>query len=328
MAGAGSRDAAARPRTRAFRALGTEVAIHLWPAPGTEARAEAALARAEVFLRRAEARLSRFEPDSEIGRLNRAGGRAVRVSRLTATVIEAALEAAHSTGGLFDPTVHAALVAAGYDRDFQQIGEQTGEGGAPGPAVPGGYRLVEFDRRSRSVRLPAGVGLDLGGIAKGWLADALVRRLRRLGKVLADLGGDLACTLPPEDEATWEVGIADPWDDGQTLGWLEVGQGGVATSGVARRRWRTAAGWQHHLIDPRTGAPAASDLLAATVVAPTATAAEVAAKSALLLGGSAGARALAASPHLAGVLVTVRGEIITVGEVAWAPARTMEVARP
>ncbi len=103
-----------------LHAFGTEVELRLWP-DGTGDGAAAALGRAEQFLRGAEARLSRFLPESDIARVNRAAGSPVHVSRLTLDIVGAALAAAEATGGLFDPTLHAALVAAGYDGSFEQI---------------------------------------------------------------------------------------------------------------------------------------------------------------------------------------------------------------
>lgn len=310
---------------RAFRALGTDIDLRLWPAPGRQAPGAAALARAVTFLRRAEARLSRFDAGSDIGRLNRAAGRPVHVSGLTCRVIGAALDAAQATGGLFDPTVYRALRAAGYDRSFEQLGARRPPAGTGATAgATGHFQEVVLDRRAGRVCLPAGAGLDLGGIAKGWLADVVVQRLGAYGAAAADLGGDLALTGPPPGQDTWEVEVVDPRDQRSTLGWLLVRRGGVATSGVLRRRWQTGRGPAHHLIDPRTGRPADSDLAAVTVVAPAAAAAEVAAKAVLLLGSADGRRILEQSESLAGVLVPKRGPAVAVGEVAWRPAATVE----
>ncbi len=169
------------------------------------------------------------------------------------------------------------------------------------------------DRRAATLRVAAGVGLDLGGIAKGWLADAVVRRLQRYGAALADLGGDIALGGTPPAPDAWEIDVANPRDDARVLGRLRLRGGGVATSGVLGRRWVTANGIQHHIIDPRTGHPTITDLLTVTVAAPSATTAEVAAKAALLLGVKEGCRALAMSDHLAGVLMPVQGPPLVIG---------------
>lgn len=295
------------PLCRSFTAMGTEIELQLWPDAGQEQAARRALGRAARSVLLADRRLSRFRPDSELSRINR--GEAGPVSAMTFAVIAAALEAARATGGLFDPTVHGAMLAAGYDRTFTQL---VGQVVTPAAVVapPARFSDVRLDARTRTVTLPPGVGLDLGGIAKGWLADVLAQRLARYGGALVDLGGDIAVAGTPPDADGWEIEIADPFGRELPLAELWMEAGGVATSGVLRRQWQTAAGWQHHLIDPRTGRPAESDVLAVTVVAPTATAAEVAAKAALLLGAVQGLAALDAAPQLAGLLVTATDGVV------------------
>ncbi|MBI4498444.1 MAG: FAD:protein FMN transferase [Chloroflexi bacterium] len=302
-------DRAPRMAHRAFPAMNTDIDLRLWPAPKCAAAARRALARAAAFVRTAEARLSRFDPASEIARLNR--GERGPVSPLTYRIVAAALASARATGGLFDPTVYGVLLAAGYDRSFPALKEGAASAPVEAGRLAGRYRDVALDPHTRTIRLPPGVGLDLGGIAKGWLADAVARRLGRHGAALADLGGDIAVAGAPPGCDGWEVEVADPDERGRPLVVLCLRSGGVATSGVLRRRWQTDQGWQHHLIDPRTGLPARTDLSAVTVVAPTATAAEVAAKAALLLGSAAGQRALESSPGLAGLLVQRDGTVRT-----------------
>lgn len=304
---------------RSLHACGTEVELHLVPAAGREEAARSALRRAVRWLRDAERRLSRFDPASEISRVNRAAGTPTPVSQLTFAVIEAALVAADGTRGLFDPTVERALTAAGYDRSFEKLSEAPPALAAPwSVGTPGGYRDVTLDRRARTVHLPADVGLDLGGIAKGWLADRLAERLAGYGDAVADLGGDLALAGGAAEQP-WEIEVADPFGDG-VLGILRASAGGVATSGVTRRRWRTAGGEAHHLIDPRTGRPARTDLASVTIVAPSAVEAEVAAKVILLLGSGVGGRAVEVSHGLGAVLVGANGEITIRGAISWQPA--------
>ena len=303
------------PLVQAFHGFGTEVCVRLWPRPGREQEAAGALQRAVALLRRAERRLSRFDPRSDLSRINRRAGEPVRVGRLTRAVVAEALAAAHATGGLFDPTVLRAVQAAGYDRDFALLAKG-GAVTADAPDVPRArFRAVEIDWQAGTVRVPVGAELDLGGIAKGWLADAVVRRLRRYGAALADLGGDIAVAGRPPGEEAWQIEVADPWDGPRPLVVLHLrpGTAGVATSGVLRRRWSTPDGPRHHIIDPRTGRPACTDLVQVTVAAPRAAAAEAAATAALLLGRDKAATVLALSGCLAGVLVDVHGTVTSVG---------------
>ncbi|HEY7295687.1 MAG TPA: FAD:protein FMN transferase [Dehalococcoidia bacterium] len=311
----------------AFRAMGTEIALAVWPWPDHETAADEALWREVTFLRDAEALLSRFQPDSEISRLNRGAG-PLRVSPLTFEAIQVALAAAAASGGLFDPTVYRALLAAGYDRSFSELGgsanRRPSRSALPWQAAR--WQEIRLDAAEQTVALPAGVGLDLGGIAKGWLADGVAERLGAHGPALIDLGGDIAVHGLPPDADRWAIDVDGP--AGALLGTLRVaGPSGVATSGITRRRWQMGVGIGHHLIDPRTGAPALTDLLSVTVVAPTAAAAEVAAKGVLLLGSTLGHAALMLAPDLAGVLVRQDGGLLTAGNLDWSPvaATTAEV---
>lgn len=243
--------------TRTLAGMGTTIELSLDAPDGPEAGA--ALDRAVRAFEEVERTCSRFRPDSELSRLNRR--RAGVVSPLLADVLRAALDGRARTGGLFDPTVHDAVVAAGYDRAFERIDA------CPAlPPAPGGAD-VALD--GRHVRLGPGARIDLGGIAKGYAADRACDELARVGRCLVDAGGDVAVS------GTWIVGV----DGGPAL---ELTDAAVATSGRDRRRWRCGDAFAHHLIDPATGAPAETRTLRATVVAPTATEAEVLAKAAFL----------------------------------------------
>lgn len=271
---------------RSFRAMGTDVELLLDAERGAEG--DMALERAEHEFERLEQLLSRFRPDSELSALNRvgvieAGDDLVRVTSL-------ALEARERTGGLFDPTVHDALVAAGYDRTFDQLPTH-------GPPVAaracGGGVHIE----GRRIRLEPGFHLDLGGIAKGYAVDRAADLLGGAGPCLVNAGGDLVARDRP-----WPVGVETA--DGQIS--LSLENGAIATSGTDRRRWRRGRTEAHHLIDPTLGLPAASDYLRVTVVAATATEAEVLAK-AVFLGAPVQGPA---------VLVTTGGETVLAGGLA------------
>ncbi len=294
-----------------FRAMNTDVLIAVhgrWPFAGRALRDAAAIVAAY------ERTLSRFDPQSELSHLNRTPGRAVRVSPLLFAAVRAALAAAAATGGLFDPTVLDALEAAGYDRSFDEIGAP---GGAATTTVTSrvpvrvaGWERVQVDPAARTVTLPAGVRLDLGGIGKGMAVDAAADRLRRFPGALVDAGGDVRVDGHSPEGGPWRVGVQDPRDPDRDLAVLEVVAGGVATSSVMRRRWRQDGEERHHLIDPRTGASARTDVLAATVVAPTATEAETFAKAAVIAGAEDGTRLLERR-GLAGLLVLRDGDLHT-----------------
>jgi thiamine biosynthesis lipoprotein len=269
-----------------------------------------------------EATLTRFSPDSELSRLNSDPGRDVAVSAVLFTVVTAAVEAARDTAGSFDPTLLRQLEALGYDRTFAEVRRRRLMDGAASPpaARPGGaWRDVHLDPVRRSVRLPAGAGLDLGGIAKGMAVDAAIACLMDSGCVTAavDAGGDLAVVGLPAGESGWPVRIELP-EDGPQRGRPEGGRvvrldaGALATSGTSRRRWWMGGREVHHLLDPRTGRSADSGVWSATAVADTCQAAEVAATVAFLLGPSDGARWLDRR-DLDGLLVLPDGRQVEAG---------------
>jgi FAD:protein FMN transferase len=282
---------------RSFRAMGTEIELLLDADEGNSQ-----LARAEDEFRRLEAELSRFRPDSELSRLNRAGEARVGPDLLELT--SRALEARERTGGRFDPTVHDALAAAGYDRSFEVIDGTASRPRAQQPRCGG---RVTVDAASSRVTLEPGYRLDLGGIAKGWAADRVLALLREAGPALVNAGGDLAAGGRP-----WQVGVET--SEGTIT--LELDRGALATSGRDRRRWIQDGRPRHHLIDPATALPADGDLLTVTVAAPTAEEAEVLATSLFLAGGSELAAAEADADGIAAVIVTRDGATRLAGGLA------------
>jgi thiamine biosynthesis lipoprotein len=260
---------------RAFRSMGTDVEVLLDGV--NEVDAPAAFSWAQGEFERLEALFSRFRDDSELSRLNADGE--IDASPDMLAVVSAALRARERTGGRFDPTVHDALVAAGYDRTFELVARRTVRAGAsPGPA--GGAARIEDGR----IELAPGVRLDLGGIVKGYAADCVAAELSTIAACLVNAGGDVAVRGVPSLGA-WGVAVETP-DGSMTLALVA---GGLATSGADRRRWRTEAGERHHLIDPRTGRSADSDILRVTAAAGSAVEAEILAKALFLAGEHAGA---------------------------------------
>ncbi len=296
-----------------FRAMSTEVTV---AAPGLSASAERDLAHVvAVVFAAAEQRFSRFRADSELSRLNRAGGPTPVSPALLAALVAARAHAARS-GGLFDPTIARALEAAGYDRPFAR--GALDRAAPPAPQAPARFADVAIDEAARVVACPPGVALDLGGVIKGRTVDEAARLLPAVGFI--DAGGDAALRGDGPDGDGWEVDVEDPADARRVVVTLRVRDRAVATSAPNRRRWRAGDVHAHHLIDPRTGRPAVTDLAQATALAATAEDADVAAKVAFLLGADAGARWLERA-GLAGVLLGVDGAVHLVGDVEVVPPR-------
>jgi thiamine biosynthesis lipoprotein len=215
-------------------------------------------------------RLSRFDPRSDLSCLNADPRACVPAAPLLRTAVAAALRAASLTGGLVDPTLLGALRRAGYRESPTHILPPSlarGLGSAPPrrPARPNPvaeWRAVEVDDRAGVIFRRPGLELDLGGSVKGWAADLVAARFERYGRCAVDCGGDLR--VAAGRGAPWEVRVRHPLT-GAIAHTLRVRAGGVATSGIDARVWQRPEGdFAHHLIDPATGTPAWTGLVAAT----------------------------------------------------------------
>jgi thiamine biosynthesis lipoprotein len=303
-----------------FRAMGSEVRA-LVAASGP--RAERRVARVARWFEAWARRLSRFDPQSELSTLNACSGSAVVASPTLRAAMRAALSVAEWSDGLVAPTVLDAVEAAGYDRSFEAlVGADRGAPDARAPRDPQTWRGIALDDLARTIALPAGARIDLGGTAKGWAADRAAARLGELGPALVDAGGDLAVSGPLLEGRPWTIAVADPHLPGANIGILAVRGGGVATSGRDYRKWQRGGVWQHHIVDPRTGRPAVTDVLSATVTAPSALEAEAAAKVVVVLGAARGLRWLDARLGLGAIVVCEDGRVL----VSEALARSCDLA--
>jgi len=272
---------------------------------GTAAAVERVVATVSLL----EARWSRFLASSDISRINAADGRPVAVSDETLLAVDLALAGRSRTGGRFDPTVLAALVQAGYDRDFAATAARSAAGAisAPGPGSPAAA-AVALDLDAGTVAVAHGHGVDLGGVGKGLAADLAAAAALTAGAegVCVNLGGDLRVAGDAPGPGGWGVVVDDPNRSATTLAIVGLAAGGLATSSTRRRRWRHAGGrGAHHVIDPVAGEPAATDLAAVTVIAASAADAEILATAALVAGAGAGL-ALLEGEGTAALLVTER----------------------
>jgi len=257
----------------------------LWSTTGTVVVTDPAALGSVVEIVRAglddvERACSRFRADSEISGL--APGRN-RLSPMLADLVGTALDAAEASAGLVDPTVGAVIRRLGYDRSIELLPAD----GAPVSLVQQvpGWRQVHL--YGDKLDLPTGLQLDLGATAKARAADLMARRAAdTVGVgVLVELGGDVA-TAGPGPTGGWQVLVQDTDDDPADQVTLQPGWA-VATSSTVRRAWRRGGVRLHHIVDPRTAAPAASVWRSATVAAATCTEANTASTAAVILGHEA-----------------------------------------
>jgi thiamine biosynthesis lipoprotein len=268
---------------RSWRSMGSTAEMIVY-GEGSEAAADWAVHASEQM----EQAWSRFRPDSELSRLNASPGRAVEVSPLLWAALERAARGWQETDGFFDPTILPSLRRIGYDRNFADVERDGDSPVLPLPAV--GFGSVVLDATHRTVTLPPGVEIDLGGIGKGLAADLTVIGLRRQGIMSASVsfGGDLRVTGPgPDDEGVWDTMVENPFDDTELLRFPLVEEAIVQSTRLFRT-WNRGGEQQHHLVDPRTGRAAQTGVAAVVITGPEAWRSEVLAKAALIAGPDRG----------------------------------------
>jgi thiamine biosynthesis lipoprotein len=265
-----------------FRALGTDVFVAV-----RDARELAAATRlTRAVLSDVDDVASRFRPDTDLVAVNRDPGRWVTVDPLLVTAVVAAVAAAEATDGLVSPLLGRPLVELGYDRDFGALVERSDapELVSPPPRLDA-WREIGTDPAGR-VRIPAGTALDLGSIGKAWAADLCATACERqlAAAALVSVGGDLRIAAP--DDGTWPVALSEQ-PGGPVTGVVHLDRGGLATSSTRVRRWGSRGVRRHHLLDPRTGLPAAEVWHTVTATGDTCAAANTATTAAVVLGAEA-----------------------------------------
>jgi thiamine biosynthesis lipoprotein len=274
---------------------------------------------AEDEVHRLERLWSRFRIDSEISRLNAAGGAWVELSTETIDLLARAEVAWRVLGGWFDPFMGRQLAAAGYDRDFQLLCAPRSAAGPPAraqhPTAPirrrrkGDASPLELD--GARARLHCGVAFDPGALGKGLAADVVSRRLLDAGAegALVNLGGDLRAR-GRAPEGGWRIAVDDPFDPHRPpVAIIGVDDSGLCTSTALKRRWTNPDGTTgHHVLDPRTGAPARVDIASITVTAPDGWLAEALTTAAMLAGPEEGRAMLDRYPATA-IVVHLDGRL-------------------
>lgn len=287
--------------TLAFRAMGCQVNIWL----ETDQDGDRLLREVPAEVESIEAVLSRFRPESELSHLNQNIGEWVEVSETLLANVLAAKQGARITNGLYHPMLHDALVAAGYDRSFDQI--ESSEAAIAIPPVTD-WQSIQVNIPQRKVRIPAPV--DVGGVAKGWTAEKIANRLAVYGACLVDMGGDMAARGTPQDQAGWVVAVAEPGGQEGDIVQVIVRNAAIVTSGKDYRHWQRGGKNQHHIIDPRTGQSAQTDVTSVTVMHPYAPTAEVYAKAVMLLGSKRGLEWINEQPNASALVACDDGSVL------------------
>lgn len=252
--------------------------------------------------------LSRFLPDSELNTLSQYPNQWRTCSPVLWDVLVTADWAWRISAGLIDPTIRASLEAHGYNQSFTNI-TSTQPITKVTPII--GWQHVQLDHTLQRIWVPQGVSLDLAGVAKSWAAQQAVHLLHSFPAAAVDAAGDIVVWGTPPDDDAWPIDI-EPlpgYDPPAMLALTPLTA--IATSGRDQRQWRRADGSQaHHIIDPRTGAPTQSDVVRASVIAPTLVGADVAARTLVILGHQAGFAWLAQQPGYAALLHRTNGQTV------------------
>ena len=234
-----------------------------------------------------------YSPSSDVARINAAQGAATAVDPDTAQLIALALEYCAQADGLFDITIGAVSTLWDFEK-----GVRPDDAAIADALQHVDWHGVEVDEESSTVRLTdPQAKLDLGGIAKGYIADRLCELLASKTKATAaviSLGGNIAFFGTKPDASTWNTGIRDPNDPGGStvVGTAHVSGGSLVTSGLYERTFELDGTTYWHILDPRTGMPVQTDTASVTVACPSSTTAD-ALSTTLFVAGSKNGGALA-----------------------------------
>lgn len=270
--------------TRTIVLMDTFITIRLSHAtPGSEDR----VARAFDWFRQVEAACSRFDPQSEVMALTQQAGKPVPASDILYEGVTFALAVAAASNGAFDPTIGHTLEQRGFNRNYV-----TGERIATQfpPATRPTYRDVRLDPARRTINLRQPLILDLGAVAKGLAVDLAARELAPCADFAIDAGGDLYVAGKNQAGDPWNVGIRHPRQPDAVLATVRLSNAAICTSGDDSRRAEDPD-QGHHIVDPRSGRSPAI-VASATVIAPTAMAADALATAVAVLGPQRGLRLL------------------------------------
>ena len=288
--------------------MGTLVEIRIF---GSQRELNAAF----EYLQRLDDKMSRTLASSEVFEINRQAGREwVSVSSDTFQVIEAALHYAELTDGVFDPTIAPLVDLWGIGTDKAQVPETRALRAAQALID---YRAIELDAKDNQVKLAnPGMGLDLGGIAKGYAADAVADFLKSKGikSGFLSLGGNIYVIGSKPDGSPWRIGIQNPFAPrGNHTAVLEVKDTSIVTSGPYERYFIQDNQRYHHILDPTTGFPVENGLASVTIVTPCSMTADALSTGVFLLGLERGLALLEKLDGIEGILITNDRQVYVTG---------------
>ncbi len=300
-------------------AMGTILSLELGPSEPN--RAARIIERCWTETDRLEKIFSRYDPDSELNRINRqAGLTAVELSPEMGEVLSRALEISRLTGGAFDITVGPLMDVWGFFP--RREGRTPAREEIESALSRVGWEKIKLDRSARTVRfLAPKLEIDLGALAKGYVVDRLASLLTAAGvkEALIDAGGDIYALGRHPEGRGWRIGVEHPRQEGEILAVLELADRAVATSGDYRNYFISHRLRYSHIIDPRSGEPARTGVVESTVLAPDCLTADALATALFVLGPERGLETLESEEKCEGLLIIKDGDGFTVRRTSGFP---------
>jgi thiamine biosynthesis lipoprotein len=232
-----------------------------------------------------EKRFSRFLPDSELTKLNNSAGTSLTVSNEMRQLLLSAIHMAQQTEGLYNPFILPSLQKAGYVGSWPMPQLVNDTPNYQNRALADWKQLVIHEH---SAEIPKNTAIDFGGIGKGYLLEQLALLLAKMDiqHYWLSLGGDILCNGYDLETNSWHIGIQNIQNSNKIVATVDSKgeKTAVATSGITKRQGVNKNVHWHHLIDPRTGKSADTDILSATVCSENALTADIAAKCLIIAG--------------------------------------------
>jgi FAD:protein FMN transferase len=299
--------------------MGTILTLELEASDGE--RASRIIGKCWSEAERLEKVFSRYDPASELSRINReAGIGPIAISSEMLAVLSRAVELSRLTGGAFDVSVGPLMAVWGFFPEREGRSPSRDEIELALSRV--GWENIDLDRNKQTVRFIApGLEIDLGGLAKGYVVDRLAALLAAEGveNALVNAGGDIYGLGRHPEGRGWRIGVEQPRREGEVLAVLELEDRAVATSGDYRNYFIHSGRRYSHIIDPRTGEPAQTGVVESTVLAPDCLTADGLATALFVLGPERGLEILEAGGDWEGLVIIESADEIVIRRTAGFP---------
>lgn len=297
-----------KPYSKSHFAMGTVCSITLY-----EEKAGFDFYEAFKVIENIENKMSPVISDSELYRINlNAGIQAVQVSEDTYMVIKEGIRYAELKGSKFDISIGPLVNLWGIGTKHQNVPESA-DIEAILPLIKS--ESISLDDNNRTVFLKKkGMAIDLGGIAKGYAADAVKDFLIKRGftKGIINLGGNVLTFGFKTTGTPWKIGIQYPGDsNGNYIGILETGENSVVTSGIYERYFEKDGKRYHHILDPDSGYPVENELLSITIVTGRGITADAYSTVVFSEGLQKGMELLESTPDMEGIFITKKMKVYT-----------------